>query len=150
MSHTKILLERKRANFWLAFLWTLFITVLSLINSSSLPDVSISNIDKLVHAIFFFILTIVWFLFFKSTRKKKIFVDAISRSIILAAFLGVCIEIAQEFLTEDRTGDLMDIVADLFGTVIAIPTCYLYYNRYLKVKEITKNRRIRNFTIEKE
>ena len=44
--------------------------------SSAVPVVQIANLDKMVHAFFYFVFTLLWFLYFKnyfSTGNKKIF-----------------------------------------------------------------------------
>jgi VanZ family protein len=113
--------------FWAAFSWTVFITVLCLVNSSSLDEIDVIEIpdkDKIVHFSFYFIFTIAWYLFFKSKygggTKIRTFVFA------LAVFYGGLIEIVQLLFTSGRSADVMDAVANSAGSALAVLILWLY------------------------
>lgn len=119
-------------DFAAAFLWTVFITVLSLINTSSLEGIDViefSGKDKMVHITFYFIFTITWFRYFKSLQGDS------SKIRLLAFFLAVAyggmIEIVQYLFTSVRSPDFLDALANTAGSALAILVIWLYK----KIKE---------------
>ena len=77
-------------------------------------NIKISNIDKLYHSIAYFTLTISWLLsFYKKPKKKYIIV-------ISCIILGIIIEVLQNTITIYRTGDLLDVIANSIGVLLAL------------------------------
>ena len=92
---------------------TLIIICLSLIKMPK-TNIKISNIDKLYHSIAYFTLTISWLLsFYKKPKKKYIIV-------ISCIILGIIIEVLQNTITIYRTGDLLDVIANSIGVLLAL------------------------------
>ncbi|WP_420571792.1 VanZ family protein [Kordia sp.] len=104
-----------------AIAWTIFITIISLISLKDAPKIGISFADKLVHGFVYFLFTIVWFFAFSkgfaTTFLKK---NALVLSAIFAIIYGICIEIMQATLVENRQGDLEDVIANTLGTILAV------------------------------
>lgn len=119
----KSLLALKKCKFLLgALFWTVLITYLSFASPVSLPEVNVSNSDKIAHTTVYFILTVLWTLFFffeKKIKKQK----AILLSGVLAFFYGTIIEILQSVITSFRTTDYLDGIANTFGIVLACILC---------------------------
>ena len=97
---------------FIALLWTVVITVLSLISlgniEQTLDKIDISNKDKYVHFTFYFVFVVLWFLQIKNKpidRKTQIII------LLSAIGYGIFMEICQGF-TETRTPDIMDIDID--------------------------------------
>lgn len=112
----------------------LFLTILILcfMKTSSLPDVEMTDFDKLVHFLIFGGLSGI--IFFDNTRYFR---NKISRNRILLGsalfptlFSGL-IEILQEYLTTYRSGDWRDFLFDVIGIFFATLICLLI-NRSLK------------------
>ena len=63
--------------FFAAFIWTIIVAFLCLESTADLPSIGskFKGLDKIVHATFHFIFTMLWFLFFKNknhTFKKSL------------------------------------------------------------------------------
>lgn len=99
--------------------WVCFITYLSLFNLNNAPKVTIPNFDKLVHFGFHCLNTLFIYLYLKYELNNKY----IKHCLILAMFIdvvyGVLIELLQKMLTETRHADVLDVLANVFGTVVA-------------------------------
>lgn len=102
-----------------AVLWSAIITFLCLVQLQNVPFKGVSNIDKLVHTFFYFVLTILWFLYFSLQLDKDKYSKHLLVSVIFSFFYGVTIEIFQECFTTSRHADLYDVFANLFGTLLA-------------------------------
>ncbi len=87
--------------------------------SNDIPAVNIPNLDKLVHAFFHFVFTILWFLFFKKQVKKKNQSKLLVVAIVFSVLFGIGIEILQDQFTTSRNGDFSDVLANLTGAVFA-------------------------------
>ncbi len=102
-----------------AIVWTTAIAYLSLLSFKNLgSEMDMPNADKLVHIVFHFGFTILWFWHFK-TRFSS--VGKTLAAIFIASFIyGIGIELAQEFLTADREADVADIIANISGSFLAV------------------------------
>ncbi|WP_340075298.1 VanZ family protein [Leptobacterium sp. I13] len=112
--------------------WTFLVAILSLF---SLPD-TISNTefiphsDKITHIIFYNVMTLAWFFYFKTTKTKYKQIIAIS---IAALIYGIIIEIIQAILPYGRTAEWLDGIANAIGVTLAI---LLLYTLPLKSKSL--------------
>ena len=101
--------------------YTLFLIILSLIPVPDLgfPKFQLFEIDKLVHFVMYFSLTILWCLasenFYKSNFKLLLF----------TIFFGIALEIFQHILPFGRYFDLADLLANSLGVIFGI--IILYY-----------------------
>jgi VanZ family protein len=98
------------------------ITYFCLTNSSNIPAINIPSIDKIVHFCFHFGFTVSWILFFKKELKGKEANDykAYLISFIFSVFFGITIEILQGVLTNTRTTDVTDILANTIGATVGV------------------------------
>lgn len=109
----------KNAYFWAALSWTFLIVGLCFCTFSDIPQVSIANIDKLVHFAFHFVFVFLWYLYFSTNEKSPN--SNIKTFIVLASFsFGISIELAQGILTKTRNADFLDVLANSTGAIIAI------------------------------
>ena len=97
----------------LALLYTVALAVISLLNSSNLPDINIDNSDKYGHAIAYSLLCLFWYLAMKSYKFSKALLTAASIAIIY----GIILEVLQGVLTDVRISDGYDILANCIGVV---------------------------------
>ena len=111
--------------YYISFALTAIIIYLSLSSLEHLP-VKISVSDKFLHALAYVTLTLSWFFAIKKSHQQlrgKMF-------IALAVFVfGVVLEILQEKLTENRTMDYYDVMANAVGILLALSS----FNYLLKV-----------------
>lgn len=112
---TKPLLVLKKIALPLAVSYTILLTILSLISMKGMPEFGTDYDDKLYHIFAYFVLTMIWyFAIGRRTNKKQIFTIALA----CVAF-GIIIEALQGKLTVHRFGDLLDVVANIIGVLIA-------------------------------
>ena len=87
---------------------------------------NVSNLDKLVHAFFHFVLTLFCFLFFKSRAIDASSFNPLITSFLFSVFFGIGIEIAQELLTTTRHADILDVLANVSGATLAVVLVLLF------------------------
>ncbi|MBB1138332.1 VanZ family protein [Myroides sp. WP-1] len=110
--------------FLIGLLWTCFIVYACLAEASAIPSTSYFNFpnrDKVAHFTFYFVFSLVWFLFKNkknATRKTKIRTGIVIFTI--ATFLGGYIEICQYYFTESRSAEWADFIANSLGSAIGI------------------------------
>jgi VanZ family protein len=109
----------KNIFFWIALCWTGVVGFFCLVPSNDIPTVTIPNLDKLVHAFFHFVFTILWFLFFKKQVKKKNQLKLLVVAVCFSLLFGIGIEILQDKLTTTRSGDFFDVLANVTGAITA-------------------------------
>jgi VanZ family protein len=127
--HMKTLLRDKI--FLVAIAITISILYLSLVK---LPkgNINVNHLDKLQHGFAYFILSISWlFTFYKKNSRYLI--------VCCCILFGILIEILQNKLTNYRTGDYLDAIANSMGVIIGL----LIFNRISK-KMSLKNKKICN------
>lgn len=115
---------RKQLYLWAALIWSGVIAYFCLAQFNNVPLGNVSNIDKLVHSFFHFVLTTLCFLFLKSkfqSSKKPLLL-----SFLFSFFFGIGIEIAQGVFTETRQADLFDVLANLSGASLSIMLIVLF------------------------
>lgn len=131
VNHTKNLLVPKGLYFWIALAWTGVIAYFSLTPSSNLPVVAIPYVDKLVHVSFHFAFTLFWFLFFKKRLGSQNVSEPLVFAFIFSVFFGVVIEILQGSCTLTRRADVIDVLANMIGAVLAV--CFILVLRKFKI-----------------
>ncbi|KAI2631152.1 hypothetical protein GGS21DRAFT_165110 [Xylaria nigripes] len=86
--------------------------------------------DKVLHALTFFILTVVFYWVIDTSRRRTLNLTIIVCTLIL----GIGSEFLQGFLPNGRTFDLNDIVANLVGSLGGLGLCSWYHQRMLERK----------------
>ena len=118
MKSIQNLSEHKKRVLFLAVLWMLIVCFLCLKSSAGISINLPKNFDKLGHICFHFGITFLWILYFYS---KKVIGKKIYFYPILISFLyGVFLEICQHLFTTTRFADILDVVANTIGAVLAI------------------------------
>lgn len=97
----------------LSIAWAILIFVLCTLPPSSLPKVKILHLDKVAHFGVFFVQSVLLSLLFSFQTRKSYF-QIIFLSTLLAFVYGGLIEILQGAFY-NRSGDVYDLVADIFG-----------------------------------
>jgi VanZ family protein len=106
---------------WLiaAVVYTVFLTVMSLINLDAVPEIGSDFDDKIYHFLAYLVLGFLWvWVALNSTVTK-----AWSRALLYCLFYGVALELIQHQINSNRTFDIIDMLSNcvgvLFGTIIA-------------------------------
>jgi VanZ family protein len=119
----------KNIFFWLAFIWTALVIMLSLVSFSGAPKMikTIGANDKAIHFVFYFVFVFLWgnYLF----SEKKIQNKTLFSIVIVAVTLGGIMEIFQELFTEHRMADWYDMLANTIGAVCGTIALWLYKNK---------------------
>ena len=103
---------------------TISIIYLSLMKAPNLNlDIKFDNIDKVYHAIAYFSLAISWLITFRNKQQKKYII------ILGCVLFGIIIEVLQNTLTNYRTGDYLDVLANLFGVLAALVIFNLIFKK---------------------
>jgi len=129
-------LNKKISTVWVAIAFLVLATTLFLLPGSSFPKQNwwtpffkAIRVDKIVHAIIFFLLVYLWckalHYRFQLVNRKHIF------RFILVIFIsyGVLIEFVQENFIDNRTFEGFDILADATGAVAGY---ILAFKRFIK------------------
>jgi VanZ family protein len=117
---------RKQLYFWAALVWSGIITFFCLVQLNNVPLGNVSNLDKLVHAFFHFVLTTLCFLFLKSNSSNLNNLKPLLFSFLFSVFFGIAIEVAQNLLTETRQADVFDVLANMSGATLSIALIWLF------------------------
>jgi VanZ family protein len=112
----------------IAIFVTVGILYLSLIKMPKY-NVAISHLDKWQHCFAYLVLTFFWlYAFYKKERKYLIILGCI--------LFGILIEVLQYTITNYRTGDYLDVIANssgvLFGSFV--------FNQVFKKKQVKKQK----------
>ncbi|TAF66147.1 MAG: VanZ family protein [Cytophagales bacterium] len=101
--------------FWLWFLWIAYLCFMPSVPS---PPAKIPHLDKIVHAFLFFILQglALWAIV---KNKQKLKLTVYLQYIIALLFYAIIIEIIQHYYIKGRSGDLLDVLADITGAILA-------------------------------
>ncbi|WP_299666802.1 VanZ family protein [uncultured Polaribacter sp.] len=77
-------------------------------------NITVSHIDKWQHSFAYLVLSICWlFTFYKKNTKKYI--------VVLSCILfGIIIEVLQHTVTNYRTGDYLDVLANTTGVLLGL------------------------------
>ena len=125
----------------IAIVYTIVLTIGSLIRPVRILEEPPLNYDKLLHAGAYFGLTVLWILwrFIKRRRDNALDHTEISYISILiisiiAVFYGIIIEYLQGAITDYRTPDGWDILANTIGVILALIASIVYINKYEMLK----------------
>jgi len=94
--------------------------------TQSLP--SIPHIDKLMHAAAYALLGFLFFRAFQSTSIQRSAVLLLIFSALASSLFGISDEIHQHFVPT-RTADIMDVLADIAGSLLGAVTAQILLNR---------------------
>ncbi|NJM78584.1 MAG: VanZ family protein [Flavobacterium sp.] len=114
----------ERSYLIIAIAWTLLLTYLCLTSIKKEPFLpSITNKDKIVHFLFYFIFVLFWSRAFKSISLRKLLVI-----VLIAIVYGIIIEVLQSMFTVSREADVYDVLANAIGALTAFIFLQFYKN----------------------
>ncbi|PYH74415.1 VanZ family protein [Aspergillus vadensis CBS 113365] len=113
-----------------AFLFLLilaaYIGLLPHSTSSTLPSQLQPN-DKFLHVVTFFLLSLVFYWIFDTTRRRTLHLTLLVCTLVL----GIGSEIIQGLLPNGRSFDAFDLLANIVGSLGAVGLCGWYHRRML-------------------
>jgi VanZ family protein len=104
-----------------ALLWTIIISILTLLPGKDLPKVDIVNFDKIAHLGVFFALNL---LYLRWLAKSNHHISRILSITMICIAYGGIIEILQGALYTDRYADIYDFIFNTLGCILAWPLFY--------------------------
>ncbi len=120
MKNIKRLLERKFA--LLTLIWAVIIAVLSLVSINSITKEVIPSNDKLLHFVFYAILTVLLHLSIKKNKYNFLI-------IFIVVVYGIIIELLQAVLTKNRNADIYDAIANFLGAIVGFLSIHFLRNK---------------------
>jgi VanZ family protein len=103
-----------------ALFWTGIILFFCLENSENIPSANIPYIDKVVHAVFHFVFTTLWFLYLKKKLNGANTFKPLVLAFVFSFIFGISIEIMQELFTTTRSADFFDVMSNVFGSTLSV------------------------------
>ena len=111
------MLKKISNSFVPALIWALIIVVGSLLSSSKVPSIAVS--DKGIH--FFFYAIFAFLLYFPVYRTKRIAFSFLGSAVIIVLIgftFGALIELVQDRYIVGRFGEWLDLVANCLGLLV--------------------------------
>lgn len=98
-------------------------------------DLQVDWGDKVVHFIAYFIFTIIWFLvLFFSNKSRNNFMSSLMQAMIICFVYGLLMEFLQQTLTDYRSSDWYDVLANTTGIVFAAFLIKIIENKLIRYK----------------
>lgn len=113
--------------YWPAVIWGIFILIATLMPGKSIPSVSLFRFDKLIHAFIFGVFAGLC-LYGLNRSKDSVSVKAWVYVGLFTIIWSISIEGMQSFIP-DRGADLLDVIANIIGVLIAQSVFYFYFFR---------------------
>jgi len=111
---------------WLAAITAIGIIVLSLTRIGVIvPSSEITLLDKIAHTFAYMVLCFLWMFVFRNSRGKWLL-------IICLILFGVILEVLQQTVTDYRTFDYLDMVANSIGVVFGYALFIFIRNKNLR------------------
>jgi VanZ family protein len=102
----------------MAITWTLAMGVACLVSVSGIPKVAVESADKGVHSIMHFGFTWLWLSYLNTT--ERVLKERLVLLVVIASLVfGICLEMAQEAFTTNRTAEIRDVMANTVGAIVA-------------------------------
>ncbi len=125
--HIKNLLER--SCLFIAIVSTLVVAVLSLMSMEGVPNLTYPYTDKFEHSFAYAFLSFFWLLSCQIRKIKTTFLILI----LCLVLFGVIIEVLQSNMSNHRTGDFLDVIANTIGILIGYFVLKILNRLYLQV-----------------
>tara|TARA_B100002019_G_scaffold82281_1_gene71053 strand:+ start:316 stop:696 length:381 start_codon:yes stop_codon:yes gene_type:complete len=112
------------SSFYPSFIWFLIILVGSILPSSNVKQIEVS--DKLLHFVFYAIFS---FFLFLLSHKVTLCLDTVIKKwtfvFTVGTIVGLSIEFIQFTLIPSRSGEWLDVLANSVGLIIMLSSIYL-------------------------
>lgn len=116
----------------IAVVYTILITIILLVPTTKIPQIRVSDIDKLAHLLIHGILAFIWLWYRFSSDKCHISVKNVFVVLLLCFSYGVVIEAAQDWFTLSRSFDLFDILANSFGSMLGLLSFWIVKKKLIQ------------------
>ncbi|XLS29813.1 VanZ family protein [Flavobacteriaceae bacterium M23B6Z8] len=99
-------------------------------------DLQFSFGDKLVHLIFYLVLTILLYLYLRKEHQKYQKRKVLTIASVFSLIYGMIIEVLQGILPYKRSADWLDVVANSVGIVFAILIIVMVIDKSKALKRV--------------
>ena len=110
----------KRFLLLIAIVYSIALTVVSLVNINGVPKIGFSFDDKIYHFFAYLLLALIWITYVKSRNDKY----ELRIAFVILMVFGIVLELVQHPLNPNRSFDNYDLIANclgvLFGTLVAV------------------------------
>jgi len=107
-----------------AILWALVILFATTIPANSIPQVlrlGIKSLDTLAHFLLFAIFGgLIAFAFYKQKFKPLLQRNYVLIALALGFLFGLLTEAVQHYVTLSRSGEVLDVISNFFGTIFGV------------------------------
>ncbi len=102
-------------------------------------DIKVEGSDKIAHFIAYFVLTSVWFsFFFFSEKLNKSFKKSLIIASVFCVLFGMLMEVLQALLTNYRSSEWYDVIANTSGTIFVVFIFSVFKNKLIELKQISR------------
>lgn len=111
-----------------AIVWGSIVSWASLTSTASFPTVNMVSFDKVVHVGIYFVFSMLLFYGIikqAASNKKKQFIPVFV--LLIASLLGISIEVLQALGTADRSFEMLDILANIIGSLWGVTAFSLFH-----------------------
>jgi len=102
--------------------YTIFITILFFTPVPEGASLPFPWLDKFVHVLFHWILAAIWLTYAYLGDQSHFSSKMLMLALVTCFFYGIVVEAFQQWFTETRTFDLLDIVANASGDLLGLLT----------------------------
>lgn len=114
----------------LAIIYSLVLTAVSIVETNQLPSIRLFPMqDKLAHLLAYIILSVLWGGFWLRTRAPRYWKPYLPVLLLTGLIYGIIIELTQHMITQSRSADVYDVLANTLGMLIGATAIY-----YLMIK----------------
>ncbi len=114
-------------------LYTGLITWASLAKFVNPIQVDVKDSDKIAHFGAYFVFAFIWFLFlFFSRKRSEGFNQSLIKSFLICFLYGLAMEIAQATLTDYRSFDWKDVLANTSGIIFVVILLKMFENKLIR------------------
>ena len=109
-------------NAWLAaaLVWTVAVVVLCLVSFNELPSIGGRQADKFAHFVFHFVFCALWIGYAHIAFPRAKVLPMAVIVFVSASVFGIALEFAQEYFTQTRSADILDVAANATGALSGV------------------------------
>ncbi|MCC9042663.1 VanZ family protein [Myroides sp. M-43] len=124
-------MERK-FYFAIGLLWTTVVLAACLLSSDTIakaPRFDIPYKDKLAHFTFYFVFSVIWFVYYVKSNPKTSRIKLSIRIFTIAVLMGGLVELLQYFFTSSRSAEWADELANSLGSLFGVLLCLTLFRK---------------------
>lgn len=114
----------------LSLVYTIILTWVSVVERDSLPSVPLFPMqDKLAHFLAYLVLSVLWGGFWLRRQKLSFWFPYLAVLLLAALIYGTIIEVLQGQITQSRSADVYDILANCLGMLVGSSLIFYIFDK---------------------